>query len=439
MAINIQHDKVEAVFTEAVSNNRPVFMIVIATKPCYVKLASLIHACDTQNMSTLVIESGQHYDAVLTEAGALFDIADKVAINLNVSGSMLSKAADMALAIEQLAHYFIDLAPSTCVVPVVSGDTLTSNLLPQYWYLATGIRAVHVEAGLRSMGPSSWQPLRGEALLSQRQCEWVWYRDMPFPEGIDTVLTSCVSDLLLAPLERNRQALLREGYLSENIDIVGSLSADAVTLQSQRKPKQTIYDCYPELANGKWIRVDIHRRENLTKPILTALINALTQLATEQIQIVFVKYNAFINAVESYQLQTLVSKACEAGVVFHELWPSYQHLLEFVTGEHCRFVYSDSGGLQEELNTLGVPMLTCRANTDRPETILDSQSNLLVPPLDQAFIYSGLKLAIDKPQKVWPRHAGQKLYGENVGQTIAASLCRYQSKVKRRIDILEGY
>lgn len=439
MAITIQHDKVKTVFADAVNNDRPVFMIVIATKPCYVKLASLVQACEEQSISSLVIESGQHYDAVLTEAGTLFNIANKIAINLNVSGSMLKKASSMALAVEQLAHYFAELAPDTCVVPVVSGDTLTSNLLPQYWYLATGIRAVHVEAGLRSMGPASWHSLRGDKLLLQRQCDWVWHRDMPFPEGIDTVLTSCVSDLLLAPIKRNQQTLLSEGYRPENIDIVGSLSADAVALQSKQKPEKTIYDCYPELAHGKWIRVDIHRRENLTKPILTALLKALQQLAAEKIQIVFVKYNAFISAVEHHKLSTLVEQAQEAGVVFHELWPSYQHVLEFVTSEHCRFVYSDSGGLQEELHTLNVPMLTCRANTDRPETVLDSWSNLLVPPLDHAFVYAGLRLAIDEPQKVWPTCTGQKLYGENVGQTIAASLSRYQSKVKRRIDILEGY
>ncbi|TQF71751.1 UDP-N-acetylglucosamine 2-epimerase [Pseudoalteromonas luteoviolacea] len=439
MAISIQDDNVKAVFDDAYRNSRPVFMIVIATKPCYVKLASLVRACEAQDISTLVIESGQHYDAVLTEAGALFNIADKIAINLNITGSILNKAANMAFAVEQLAHYFTELAPDTCVVPVVSGDTLTSNLLPQYWYLATGTRAVHVEAGLRSMGPKNWHDLQGDKLLLQRQCDWVWHRDMPFPEGIDTVLTSCVSDLLLAPIERNRQTLLREGYQKESIDIVGSLSADAVMLQSKQQPQETIYDCYPELAQGKWIRVDIHRRENLTKPILIALMKALTQLALEQYNIVFVKYNAFIRAVETHQLDSLVETAKQAGVVFHDLWPSYQHVLEFVTGEHCRFVYSDSGGLQEELHTLNVPMLTCRANTDRPETVLESQSNLLVPPLDDAFIYSGLKLAIDEPQKVWPTSAPHKLYGENVGQNIAASLSRYQSKVKRHIDILEGY
>ncbi|MCF2856405.1 UDP-N-acetylglucosamine 2-epimerase [Pseudoalteromonas sp. SMS1] len=439
MAINIQDHKVKAVFDDAHRNSRPVFMIVIATKPCYVKLASLVRACEEQNISTLIIESGQHYDAVLTEAGTLFDITDKIAINLNVTGNMLKKAASMALAVEQLTHYFAELAPNTCVVPVVSGDTLTSNLLPQYWYLATGVRAVHVEAGLRSMGPASWQSLRGENLLLQRQSDWVRYRDMPFPEGIDTVLTSCVSDLLLAPIERNQRILLKEGYSPENIDIVGSLSADAVVLQSKQQPQKTIYQCFPELAHGTWIRVDIHRRENLTKPILTALLKALIKLVSEHIQIVFVKYNAFTRAIDKYQLDALLEKASEAGVVFQPLWPSYQHVLEFVTGKHCRFVYSDSGGLQEELHTLNVPMLTCRANTDRPETVLDSQSNLLLPPLDDAFIYAGLRLAIDEPQKVWPTSAAQKLYGDDVGQTIAASLARYQNKVKRHIDTLEGY
>lgn len=409
---------------QANHQQRPLYMIVLATKPCYIKLASLVLACEAGEVPFLLVDSGQHYDEALTQAKQELGYEHLLAVIFGIRGSLLMRTAQLAIGIEQLGARLKAGGIRQPVVPVVSGDTATAAMFAQFWYFAHGVRSVHVEAGLRSYGPHAqdWENLH--ELTQQRHFHWQRFRDEPFPEGVDTGLTSVVCDLLLAPVWRNVEQLRTEGYREQQISQVGSLSSDAVRLALPQAARSQIFQHYPQLAHGRWLRVDLHRRESMTEGVLRAVLQGLGRLAADGIQVVLIRTNAFNGALVQHQLTDVLDEARHQGVVVQPMWPHYTDVIHFLTSSHCLALYTDSGGLQEEANILRVPCLTCRMSTDRPETVLDAQTNLLLPPLSGEFVHRHLSWALAQPPTtVWPGLTRtQPLYGEDVGQGIAQLL-----------------
>src|SRR5690606_39648554 len=90
----------------------------------------------------------------------------------------------------------------------------------------------------------------------------------------------CSSDL---PTKLNRDNLVREGYPENFVHIVGNSVVDAIFQKRKEKPSQSIFDLYPQLEKGEWIRMDIHRRENLTHRRFTSIIGGLVELVKNKI------------------------------------------------------------------------------------------------------------------------------------------------------------
>jgi UDP-N-acetylglucosamine 2-epimerase (non-hydrolysing) len=420
------------VFRQAVESanaqGRPLFIVVLATKPCYIKLASLVHAFDRMELPFLLVDTGQHYDPLLTGAKGELAYQHLIGAYLHVRGGLLGRAADLAQKVQWLAAELRRAGLRRPPVPIVSGDTSTAALFPTFWYLATGVRSVHVEAGLRSMGPEvswEWQGLDG--LLAQREARWARVRDEPFPEGIDTTLASVASDLLLAPVRTNAEHLIREGYAPEKIQLVGSLSADAVEPAQGGEGHRSPSGAVSELSSGRWLRVDIHRRENTTPSRLKAVIGGLSRFSRRGGKVAFIMTNAVRAALAEHGMEEVLRAAGrESGVLIQDLWPSYFDVVRFMRSPNCRAIFTDSGGLQEEANVLGIPCITCRHSTDRPETVLEGATNILLPPTDAETVEQSLAALLSAPpEKVWPGLKTRKLYGAHVGEQIAKILSEY--------------
>ncbi|TKC87283.1 hypothetical protein FAZ69_18290 [Trinickia terrae] len=422
--------RVASAVEAANERGRPLYLIVLATKPCYIKLASLVHACVAHGVPFLLIDSGQHYDADLTGARRELGYEHLVAAAFGIRGSLIERAAQLAHGVAELSACLQASGLRMSAIPVISGDTSTAALFPQYWYFAHGIRSVHVEAGLRSLappGPEHWRAL-DDNIRAQRACQWLPVPDEPFPEGVDTRLASVVSGLLLAPVARNAEQLVREGYPAGCIERVGSLSSDAVKLAQAAPAGVSIFERHPQLADGRWLRVDLHRRENMTPQRVAAVLEGIARLSRDGFQVVLIKTNALMGALRQHGLTGLLADVQKRGVVVHELWPSYADVIAFLASPHCRAIYTDSGGLQEEAAVLGVPCMTCRFSTDRPETVLDVQANLLVPPLSATFVHRHVAALLSgDADAAWPGLAdGARLYGHEVGAEIARRLAGYE-------------
>lgn len=408
------------------SAGRPLFLLTLATKPCYIKLASLVLALRRREVPFLLVDAGQHYEFALTSAKEELAYQELVGAHLGIRGGLVERSADLAHKLQWLGGELRGAGLREPPIPVVSGDTSTAGFLPLFWYMLTGYRSVHVEAGLRSSGPAAdWEWGGLDGLLRQRAAEWRRFRDDPFPEGVDTALASVASDLLLAPVRQNAETLEREGYDSQRVRIVGSLSADAVALALERPEADD--DFRLALARDKWLRVDVHRRENMTPPKLRALIEGLSAYSDQGGKVVLIMTNALRAALEEYGMRPLLEDAERRhGLLVQDLWPSYLSVVHFLRSPNCLAVYTDSGGLQEEANVLGVPCITCRFSTDRPETVLDGESNLLLPPATSELVARGLgEILSAPPGRVWPGLPGRKLYGERVGEQIAELLGEY--------------
>lgn len=410
------------------TRRRPLFIVFLATKPCYIKLAGLIFALRRKDIPFLLVDAGQHYDLVLTNAKEELNYRHLIGAHLHIRGDLLGRAADLVGKLQWLAKELKDAGLREPPIPVVSGDTSTAALVPSFWYLLTGYRSVHVEAGLRSLGPEVDWTWRGvEPLLAQRAAHWGRFRDDPFPEGVDTVLASVASDLLLAPVQRNADNLIREGYDPGKVKVVGSLSADSVGLAIEGREGASVHAASSALSTGNWLRVDIHRRENTTPEKLAALINGLRAFSARGGRVALIMTNALRSALAQHGMDSLLEEAERRdGVLVQELWPSYLDVIDFMRSPNCRAVFTDSGGLQEEANVLGTPCITCRYSTDRPETVLDVPSNVLLPPASGELVAEGLEAILGSDAAhVWPGLHTRGLYGERVGERIAEVLDEY--------------
>jgi UDP-N-acetylglucosamine 2-epimerase (non-hydrolysing) len=224
--------------------------------------------------------------------------------------------------------------------------------------------------------------------LDQLTNDWFLTRDEPFPEQIDTWVCSAGTKFFFVPTNLNREHLIREGYPEEDIYIVGNSVVDAINLKRNNKPKQSIFDMFPILESGNWIRMDIHRRENLTYHRFNAIIGGLIDLITKTpFKVILILLNATISALNKYDLYSKLKKLEEQysdKFIITNLWKEYGNVVEFLDSGKCWAEITDSGSMQEELLYFPkVCSFTIRLNTDRPETIFDAKGNLLIPPISR--------------------------------------------------------
>ena len=260
---------------------------------------------------------------------------------------------------------------------------------------------------------------------------WFIARDEPFPEQVDTWICSAGAQFFFAPTLLNRDNLIREGYPEDLIYVVGNSVVDAIEMKRRTKPLSSIFELYPELLSDmgsasslkvaptirdEWIRVDIHRRENLTPSRFSVIVKSLIELVKAGYRVILIKLTATQHALERYGLTNLLDmlqKEYPRSFIQTPLWKEYGHVIEFLDSGRCWLELTDSGSMQEELLYFpGVNSVTVRLNTDRPETIFEAQGNVLAPPVSPEWIVEIVK-QVD--QDKIPRYSNKrkkKIYGE---------------------------
>jgi UDP-N-acetylglucosamine 2-epimerase len=399
------------ILTNAFENARALrsrlIAIVIGTKPDFYKQAPLIREVIDNDIPAIVIDTGQHFDDLLGFGVKEFSINDYVACNLKIRGDLVEKASDLIIKFAKFGRICKMRFPSVSIMPIVHGDTLVAGITPLAWAFGVGQKVAQNEAGLRSMAPVAIKDLRVNSEPSNQDIEsfadrqfngkWFLAREEPYPEQIDTWICSAGTQYFFAPTELNKQNLIREGYPEDSIHVVGNSIVDAINLKRREKPHQSIFDLYPQAEIGEWIRVDIHRRENLTKVRFSATIDGITDLVKLGYKVLFIKLNATRHALNAYGLDVKLEKLADSypdNFIQTPLWKEYGHVVEFLDSGHCWAELTDSGSMQEELMYFpNVLSLTVRLNTDRPETICQGKCNILVPPINHAWITEFVKTA----------------------------------------------
>ncbi|MDY6771283.1 MAG: UDP-N-acetylglucosamine 2-epimerase [Candidatus Nanohaloarchaea archaeon] len=412
-----------------------VLAVVTATKPDFYKQAPLIPAADDQDMPAFVMHTGQHYDDLLGHGLEEYGVDDRVGVDLGIRGGLSQKSAELMTRIKAFADHLNDDYPDTTVLPIVHGDTLAAGIVPQAWMFATNQRVAHNEAGLRGMAPD-YQHHGDEQQFIQSQFDGKWEidRNEPFPEQYDTFVGSAASEYYLAPTELNREHLKREGYDTgkrEDIAVIGNSVVDAVEMK-ERGLEQSVFDIYPLLEErDDWIRVDIHRRANLLPGRFDAIISAVIDLVEEGYNVNLVELNATKKALEQYGLREKMQQLDENNdnFLFTGLWKKHGHVYEFLKSGQCFAELTDSGSMQEELNHIDeAHCLTARFNTDRPETVFDANTNVLVPPISGEFMYGMIDHIYESDEIRQRMRQGESLYGSNVSEKIIEFLEQKQGR-----------
>ncbi|MBD3310700.1 UDP-N-acetyl glucosamine 2-epimerase [Candidatus Woesearchaeota archaeon] len=422
MPLTVNKDLIRSMMEKAKTEKKWVLAFVIGTKPCFYKFYGGIVEAEKAGIPYLIINSNQHYDDLLTTGLDEFNLKKRTAVNLSIRGDLAQKSAELMIKLKWLAGYLKEKWPSVIVVPVVLGDTILTAIVPPAWTFSRNERAIQNEAGLRSMTPVVMEKagqMDAESFIDQQfNGEWKLLRNEPFPEQWDTFISAAGSEFLFAPTELNRQHLLREGHPEKNIWVTGGVVVDALELKKKQKPQKSIFEIYPQLEQGRWIRMDIHRRGNLTPRRFKAIVGSIKKMVEKGFNINFIEMSATRMALDHYgfrdELKLLAEK--NKNFLFTKIWPEYAHVVEFFRSEHCFAALTDSGGVQEEMNLLDKPCLTCRFNTDRPETVNQAKSNILVPPVDADFVLDIVRHVHEDENLQKSMAAAPKLYGKDIGK-----------------------
>ncbi len=311
---------------------------IFGTRPEAVKMAPVIQALQkAEDMDSVVCVTAQHRE-MLDQVLDLFAIKPDFDLNLMKPDQNL---ADLTCDIlSHLDPVFSHIQPDWVLVQGDTTTVMTAALAAFY----RGIHIGHVEAGLRT----------GD----KRQ---------PFPEEINRRMTSVIADLHFAPTELSRQNLLREGIEDGNICVTGNTVVDALNQIAGTEIPGSVtkhlkdWDIGP--VEKKLILVTAHRRENFGKPIedICMALKTLASLHSEKVHIV---YPVHLNP----HIQEPVHKILDGVQGITLLDPldylSLVHLMKAST-----LVLTDSGGIQEEATSLGIPTLVLREKTERPEGV----------------------------------------------------------------------
>ena len=406
-------NSLQSVFEKARKEKTPVLAIVTGTKPDFYKQAPLVIEAATEDLPVFVINTGQHFDEVLGFGIEEFNLQQFVGCNLQIRGDLMEKASELIVKFGSFGRYCRKNFGSESLLPIVHGDTLVAGIAPLAWVFGMGQKVGQNEAGLRSMSPEAIkklkagkEPTKSEVrrfISSQFDGKWFLAREEPFPEQIDTWICSAGTQFFFAPTKLNRDNLVREGYPENFVHVVGNSVVDAIYQKRKEKPRKSVFDLYPQLEKGEWIRMDIHRRENLTHRRFTSIVSGLVELIknTDK-KVVLVMLNATMSALKQYNLESKLQGLAEEHpdkFLITPLWKEYANVIEFLDSGRCWAEMTDSGSMQEELLYFPkVTSLTVRLNTDRPETIFDAKSNVLVPPLSPGWIKSIINEAYDREE-----------------------------------------
>jgi UDP-N-acetylglucosamine 2-epimerase (non-hydrolysing) len=301
---------------------------VIGTRPEAIKLAPVAHALAERGLSPSLVLTGQHPALDPRE----FGIGDYATERLDCPGQDGPHRHVRAVTARLLPR----LAPAPDLI-IVQGDT-SSALGAALAAFTAGVPLAHVEAGLRTHDPL-----------------------LPWPEEEYRTAIDAEADLLFAPTTLSAANLQAEKVRGE-VHVTGNTAIDALLAAELELPPPLLQECRLPL-----IVVTCHRRESWGEG-LRSIAAAIAELAQDaQVQLIL-HPNPHVSA----QMRSLLAGLPNVSL----LDPcSHRELLTLI--RDADLVLSDSGGLQEEAPTLGVPLLVLREKTERPEGIASGNARLV--------------------------------------------------------------
>ena len=382
--------------------------LIAGARPNFMKIAPIIRAIKAaeaagKDMHYRLVHTGQHYDKNMSDTFFEELGIPQPDVNLGCGGgTQAEQTAHIMVAFEQY------LMANPCDLVLVVGD-VTSTMACSIVAKKLNTKVCHVEAGIRS-----------------------W--DLTMPEEINRMVTDSLADFMFTTTDIADRNLLRQGavYAEEwqpeqvvlghdrcpqRVWRVGNVMIDTLLKNMPRFRKPAVYDELG-LQEGKYVVMTMHRPANVDEEThLRALMEQIiTNVHGEPIVFPIHPRTAKI----FYGLWGTATDSVEENrAALHKVFPNLYIVdpmgyLEFnYLVQHSRAVVTDSGGITEETTVMGVPCITLRDNTERPETCMVGTNELIgtnpaavKPALDKLYAGEWKKGAIPE---LWDGHAAERI------------------------------
>ena len=353
--------------------------IIAGARPNFMKIAPIIRALDARKaaggpLRYRLVHTGQHYDARMS--GDFFTQLGipQPDVNLEVgSGTQAGQTAAIMTAYERL---LLDVRSDLCLVV---GD-VTSTMACAIAAQKLCVPVAHVEGGIRS-------------------------GDWTMPEEINRRVTDSISNWFFTTSATANQNLRQSGVGEESIFFVGNTMIDTLLSNMDRLRPPTFWDGLG-LQAGEYLVTTLHRPANVDTTETFVQLLAAIAAGTRGLPVVFP-----VHPRTAKTLQALDCLPSCLRLVEPQPYLEFNYLVK-----NAKAVITDSGGITEEATVMGVPCLTLRDTTERPETVSIGTNELigtdpacLRPALDRLFAGEWKKGGI--PEK-WDGHSGERIVAE---------------------------
>ena len=314
--------------------------LIVGARPNFMKIAPIIHAINFANIPVKkinyrLIHTGQHYDANMSDTFFQQLEIPKPDFNLNVgSGTQAEQTAGIMVGYEKL------LLLGKSDLCLVVGD-VTSTMACAITARKLLVPVAHVEGGIRS-------------------------GDETMPEEINRIVTDSISNYFFTTSEVANENLRKTGVQNESIFFVGNTMIDTLLKNRPRFTKPEIWDSL-NLSEKEYIVLTLHRPANVDQETqLKELINEIIT-NSRNLPIIFPIHPRTAKIISSLSI---------SHPELHFIEPMGYLQFNYLV-ERCKVVITDSGGITEETTVMGVPCMTLRNNTERPETVTVGTNELL--------------------------------------------------------------
>jgi UDP-N-acetylglucosamine 2-epimerase (non-hydrolysing) len=305
--------------------------IIAGARPNFIKIAPIIHAINKardegSNLEYRLIHTGQHYDKKMSDTFFEELNIPQPDVNLGAGGgSQAEQTAAIMVSFEK------ELMANPADLVLVVGD-VTSTMACSIVAKKLNTKVTHVEAGIRSF-------------------------DLTMPEEINRMVTDSVTDYFFTTSTTANENLKRAGVKDDAIFFVGNVMIDTLKANESRFMKPSVFD-EKGLEPQKYIVTTLHRpanvdEENKLKELIHEIVNNVGGLP-----IIFPVHP---------RTKAILDKLGINHPNLHMIEPLGYLEFNYLV-KHSKAVITDSGGITEETTVMGIPCITLRDNTERPET-----------------------------------------------------------------------
>ena len=350
--------------------------IIAGARPNFMKISPIIKALNKDKLiNTLLtyrlIHTGQHFDANMSEK--FFQQLGIPRPNINLKVNSGTQAVQTGLIMERYESVLLELPSDLCLVV---GD-VTSTMACAITAKKLNIPILHIEAGIRS-------------------------GDWTMPEEINRVVTDSITDWFFTTSKNANKNLLNSGVEKKRIFFVGNTMIDTLLSNINKLKRPDFWDSKGLIAKEYFV-LTLHRPSNVdNEETLKKLLDTIGE-NTRELPVIFPVHPRTKNVIKH-----LNKTPNRLFLVEPQAYLEFNYLVKY-----AKAVITDSGGITEETTVMGVPCITLRDNTERPETVTNG-TNVLAGT-DPKKLKSILDILFDNewknssiPEK-WDGHAGQRI------------------------------